>query len=177
MSFILRQWGHSGVSSPRKSTTIFRLHVSDSREVNETAPLEKARANEAVVALLADRTGTDTSSIAVVSGHGSPAKVVAVDGMDDAEIGELPARSGMGFQRRNTTRCESCAATAAPECVPGDRLRHHLLALPNAVCLGEKKAAAPRGGGSRRNHLVGCINGRPVDSPLSAQPSGTVLRH
>jgi hypothetical protein len=33
-------------------------------------------------------------------------------------------------------------------------------------------------GGSPRNHVVGCINGRPVDSPLSAQPSGTVnLRH
>jgi hypothetical protein len=40
-----------------------------------------------------------------------------------------------------------------------------------------KKAAAPRGGGSRRNRLMGCVNGRPVDSPLSAQPSDTVLRH
>ena len=40
----------------------------------------------AVVALLAERLGIDTSSIAVVSGHGSPAKVVAVDGMDDEAI-------------------------------------------------------------------------------------------
>jgi hypothetical protein len=41
-----------------------------------------------------------------------------------------------------------------------------------------KKAAAPRGAAARENHLVGCINGRPVDSPLSAQPPGTVnLRH
>jgi exonuclease I len=40
----------------------------------------------AVVALLADRLGIDPSSIAVVSGHGSPAKVVAVDSMDDEAI-------------------------------------------------------------------------------------------
>jgi hypothetical protein len=43
---------------------------------------------------------------------------------------------------------------------------------------GDKKSCRPRRGGSRRSHLVGCVNGRPVDSPLSAQPSGTVsLRH
>jgi uncharacterized protein YggU (UPF0235/DUF167 family) len=46
----------------------------------------QGRANEAVVALPADRLGIDPSSIAVVSGHGSPAKVVAVDGMDDEAI-------------------------------------------------------------------------------------------
>jgi hypothetical protein len=40
----------------------------------------------AVVAQLADRLGIDPSSIAVVSGHGSPAKVVAIDGMDDEGI-------------------------------------------------------------------------------------------
>jgi uncharacterized protein YggU (UPF0235/DUF167 family) len=46
----------------------------------------KGRANEAVVAVLADRLGIDPSSIALASGHGSPAKVVAVDGMDDKAI-------------------------------------------------------------------------------------------
>ena len=44
------------------------------------------RANEAVVPLLADRLGIDPSSIAVVSGHGSPAKIIAVYGMDDEAI-------------------------------------------------------------------------------------------
>jgi hypothetical protein len=43
--------------------------------------------------------GIDASSIAVVSGHGSPAKIVAVDGMDDEAIraaspGEKPGQSG-----------------------------------------------------------------------------------
>jgi hypothetical protein len=41
---------------------------------------------EAVVALLADRLGVEPSSIAVGSGHGSPAKVVDVDGRDAAAI-------------------------------------------------------------------------------------------
>lgn len=47
---------------------------------------EKGRANEAVVALLADRLGIDPSSIAVVSSHGAPAKVVDINGIDDAVI-------------------------------------------------------------------------------------------
>jgi uncharacterized protein (TIGR00251 family) len=63
-------------------------------KVKVKAPPEKGRANEAVVALLADRLGVDASSIAVVSGHGSPAKIVAVDGMDDEAIRQaFPAKS------------------------------------------------------------------------------------
>jgi uncharacterized protein (TIGR00251 family) len=60
--------------------------LGDSLKVKVKAPPERGRANEAVVALLADRLGVDPSSIAVVSGHGSPAKVVAVDDMDDEAI-------------------------------------------------------------------------------------------
>ena len=42
----------------------------------------------------------------------------------------------------------------------------------------KKKSCRPGWSGSPGNYLVGCINGRPVDSPLSAQPPGTVnLRH
>jgi uncharacterized protein len=47
--------------------------LGDSLKVKVKAPPEKGRANEAVVALLAERLGTDASSIAVVSGHSSPA--------------------------------------------------------------------------------------------------------
>jgi uncharacterized protein (TIGR00251 family) len=60
--------------------------LGDALKVKVKAPPEKGRANEAVVALLADRLGVDPASIAVVSGHGSPAKVMAVDGMDDEAI-------------------------------------------------------------------------------------------
>ncbi len=41
--------------------------LGDSLKVKEKAPLEKGRANEAVVALLADRLGIDASSINVVT--------------------------------------------------------------------------------------------------------------
>ena len=60
--------------------------LGDSLKVKVKAPPEKGRANEAVIALLADRLGIDASTIAVVSGHGSPAKVLDVEGMDAAAI-------------------------------------------------------------------------------------------
>ena len=60
--------------------------LGDSLKVKVKAPPEKGRANEAVIALLAERLRIDASSIAMVSGHGSPAKVVDVDGMDAAAL-------------------------------------------------------------------------------------------
>lgn len=73
--------------------------LGDSLKVKVKAPPEKGRANEAVVALLAERLGIDASSIAVVSGHASAGKVVAVDGMDYeairvAFLREQPRKSG-----------------------------------------------------------------------------------
>jgi uncharacterized protein len=72
--------------------------LGDSLKVKVKAPPEKGRANEAVIALLADRLGIDASSIAVVSGHGSPAKVVDVDGMDDEAI-----RQAVSSENRENT--------------------------------------------------------------------------
>ena len=74
--------------------------LGDSLKVKVKAPPEKGRANEAVITLLADRVGIDASSIVVVSGHGSPAKVVAIDGMPNEAIraafpGETPAQNGV----------------------------------------------------------------------------------
>ena len=71
--------------------------LGDALKVKVKAPPEKGRANQAVVALLADRLRIDPSSIAVVSGHGSPAKVVAVDGMNDEAIRQA-------FPRENTRK-------------------------------------------------------------------------
>jgi uncharacterized protein (TIGR00251 family) len=73
--------------------------LGDSLKVKVKAPPEKGRANEAVVTLLAERLGIDASSISVVSGHGSSAKVVEIDGMDDGTIRaafphDKPGRSG-----------------------------------------------------------------------------------
>ena len=73
--------------------------LGDSLKMKVKAPPEKGRANEAVVALLAERLRIDASSIAMVSGHGSPAKVVEVDAMDDEAIRaafprEQPRKSG-----------------------------------------------------------------------------------
>lgn len=68
--------------------------LSDAVRVRVRVPPVSGRANEAVVALLAVRLRIDTSSISVVSGHSSPAKVVDVDGLDnDAIRGSVSPRS------------------------------------------------------------------------------------
>ena len=71
---------------PESSRNAIDGWLGDSLKVNVKTPPEKGRANEAVVALPAERLGIDASSIAVVSGHRSPAKVVEVDGMDHGAI-------------------------------------------------------------------------------------------
>jgi len=63
--------------------------LSDALKVKVKALPERGRANEAVVGLLAARLGVDPSSIAVVSGHASPAKIVAVDGMANEAIRQV----------------------------------------------------------------------------------------
>jgi uncharacterized protein (TIGR00251 family) len=60
--------------------------LGDALKIKVTAPPEKGKANEAVVELLAAALDIATDDVIVVSGHASPAKVVAVSGMDDETI-------------------------------------------------------------------------------------------
>jgi uncharacterized protein (TIGR00251 family) len=94
--------------------------LGDWLKVKVKAPPEKGRANEAVVALLADRLGIDSSSIAVVSGHGSPAKIVAVDGMDDEAIRQaFPSEKGLGkptARRGGNRRVTRSGNAPIPDC-------------------------------------------------------------
>jgi uncharacterized protein (TIGR00251 family) len=60
--------------------------LGDALKINVTAPPEKGKANDAVVELLAAALGIATDDISVVSGHSSPAKLVAISGIDDETI-------------------------------------------------------------------------------------------
>ena len=60
--------------------------LGDALKIKVTAPPEKGKANEAVVGLLAAALSIATDDVVVVSGHSSPAKVVAIAGMDDETI-------------------------------------------------------------------------------------------
>ena len=60
--------------------------LGDSLKVKVKSPPEKGRANEAVITLLAGALAIDSSLITVVSGHTSPAKVLEIDGLDDAGV-------------------------------------------------------------------------------------------
>ena len=60
--------------------------LGNALKIKVTAPPEKGRANEAVVAMLAERLGIGTDDIMVVSGHSSPSKVLSIAGMNDDAI-------------------------------------------------------------------------------------------
>ena len=60
--------------------------LGDALKIKVMAPPEKGKANDAVVKLLAAALGIATDDVIVVSGHSSPAKVVAVSGMDEDGI-------------------------------------------------------------------------------------------
>ena len=60
--------------------------LGDALKIKVTAPPEKGKANEAVATLLAKTLGVRRDTIAIVSGHGSPAKTVDIALMDDAAI-------------------------------------------------------------------------------------------
>jgi uncharacterized protein (TIGR00251 family) len=60
--------------------------LGDALKIKVTAPPEKGQANEAVIELLASALGISSKDIEVESGHSSPSKIVAIDGIDDEAI-------------------------------------------------------------------------------------------
>jgi len=56
--------------------------LGDALKIRVTAPPEKGKANEAVIDLLAEALGISSDDIEVVSGHSSPSKIIAINGMD-----------------------------------------------------------------------------------------------
>ena len=51
-----------------------------------TAPAERGRANEAALRLLADALGVPRQRLRIVRGYTSRQKVIAVEGLDEAEV-------------------------------------------------------------------------------------------
>ena len=62
--------------------------------VRVTAPPEKGQANAAVIALLADALGVAKTSVHITRGHNSREKLVAVDGLEAAEVEGILSTSG-----------------------------------------------------------------------------------
>jgi hypothetical protein len=69
--------------------------LGDHLKVRVAAPAEKGKANAAVVAMIADVLGVALGGVRVVSGHGSPRKVLEVDGLTGAEIRERIVAGGI----------------------------------------------------------------------------------
>ena len=60
--------------------------LGEALKIKVTAPPEKGQANEAVIELLAEALGIGTDAIDIESGHSSPAKIIAITGMDEEAI-------------------------------------------------------------------------------------------
>lgn len=64
----------------------------DSLKIKVAAPPEDGKANAELCAFLADLLGVAKSKVGVVKGHSSREKVIAVEGMTEAQI-----RAKLGF--------------------------------------------------------------------------------
>jgi uncharacterized protein YggU (UPF0235/DUF167 family) len=64
----------------------------DGWKARVAAPPERGRANEALVELLAGALNVPRSSVCVVAGHTSRAKVVEIDSLDPGEVESRLAR-------------------------------------------------------------------------------------
>ena len=71
----------------------------DAWKVRVTQPAESGRANEAVVRLLADTFSVPPRDVAVVAGHTSRDKIVAVAGLDLEQANAVLARASAARAR------------------------------------------------------------------------------
>lgn len=65
----------------------------DGWKVSVRAPRERGRANEAVVALLAEALGLPRAAVRIVGGAAAPSKTIKVEGLDAAEAAARLARA------------------------------------------------------------------------------------
>ena len=72
--------------TPRASREEIAGFEGETLRVRVTAPPVEGRANRALVRLLAKRLGLPRGAVRVVTGQTSRSKVVAIDGLDAAEL-------------------------------------------------------------------------------------------
>jgi uncharacterized protein (TIGR00251 family) len=72
---------------PKASRNRIEGFLGDTLRVSVTAPPEDGKANQALIALLADRLDVARSRLEIVRGHASRDKLVAVVALDLSEIG------------------------------------------------------------------------------------------
>ncbi len=71
---------------PGSSRDVIVGWLGSALKIKVQAPPEKGKANAAVIALLAAQLGLETSAIEVISGHTSPAKVLEIYSLTEAQI-------------------------------------------------------------------------------------------
>ncbi len=61
--------------------------LGDVLKVRVAVPPERGRANEAVCGVVAEALGIPPARVRLIAGHGSPRKVLEIEGLDEAEAG------------------------------------------------------------------------------------------
>lgn len=73
---------------PSSRRTAIAGKYGDGIKVYVAAPPEGGRANEAVIALLAETFGVRRKDVTVVRGHAQPRKLVRIDGLSESQLTE-----------------------------------------------------------------------------------------
>jgi uncharacterized protein (TIGR00251 family) len=60
--------------------------LGDALKIKVAAPPEKGKANEAVIALVAERLGVARGAVEIVAGHSAATKELAIAGVDDVTL-------------------------------------------------------------------------------------------
>ncbi|MBI3621017.1 MAG: DUF167 domain-containing protein [Nitrospirae bacterium] len=71
---------------PKSSKNAIAGWVGEALKICVTAPPEKGKANAAVESVLAEALGVPAACVRVVTGHGSPRKVVEIEGMKESDV-------------------------------------------------------------------------------------------
>ena len=78
---------------PGASRTALAGRLGEAVKVRVAAPPERGKANDAVLALLANVLDVPAGALSIASGHASPRKTVRVEGLTDAEVRQRIARA------------------------------------------------------------------------------------
>lgn len=73
---------------PKSSKNAIVGWVGEALKICVTAPPEKGKANAAVESVLAEALGVPAACVRIVTGHGSPRKVVEIEGLEEMDVRE-----------------------------------------------------------------------------------------
>ena len=86
---------------PRSSKSELAGIQEDALKVKITAPPVEGKANEECIKLIADKLGVRKSRVAIIAGHKSKRKIIAVSGLESSEFRVLCSKFKIQIEIQN----------------------------------------------------------------------------